>query len=233
MAAKWIYSVDAKGVRVTLEFMARLQSGDKAALRALSKQDFTKLYLAGFTREPRRIDAHGLFWTDIPATELIPLVKAGRHRPAPWMKDGYAVIDESSSARRLKQSLSVVRAFRKGLPPDQTIFTEINGYNLKAWYMKANPQFELVVVNKHDRAALLKLLSELDSAANVDDWLAARTQRNGATAPSVLYADYEAWCARKGEAAVGIKSFAQALVAAGIAKLPRSAGGARYELELL
>src|SRR5260221_837339 len=82
--------------------------------------------------------------------------------------------------------------------------------------VKPNPKFELVVVNKYDRAALLHLLAELDPATNVEVWLAERTNRAGATSPSMLHADYEAWCERRGDAATGSKSFVQALVAAGV-----------------
>ena len=79
--------------------------------------------------------------------------------------------------------------------------------------MRPNPNFELVVVNRHDRAALLKLLSELDGAANVEAWLAARTERGGASLSKALHAEYAKWCEQAGQTAVGIKTFAQGLVA--------------------
>ncbi len=105
-------------------------------------------------------------------------------------------------------------------------------YMFEAYYMKPNPKFELVVVNKHDRAALLKLLSEIDTSPTVEAWLGERTERGGATLSSALFNDYEGWCSAKGEVALGRKAFAQALVANGIVKLTRSRGGERYEVEL-
>lgn len=111
--------------------------------------------------------------------------------------------------------------------------SEPAGYMFKAYYMKPNPKFELVVVNKHDRAALLKLLSEIDTSPTVEAWLGERTERGGATLSSALFTDYEGWCNAKGEVALGRKAFAQALVANGIVKLTRSRGGERYEVELL
>jgi hypothetical protein len=110
--------------------------------------------------------------------------------------------------------------------------SEPAGYMFKAYYMKPNPRFELVVVNKHDRAALLKLLSEIDASPTVEAWLGERTERGGATLSSALFTDYEAWCSAKSDVALGRKAFAQALVANGIVKLTRSRGGERYEVEL-
>src|SRR3546814_13230533 len=87
MALKWLYSVDREGVRVTPDFMERLQSGNAAALRSLQKRNLTALYRNSFTRAPRRDDAHGLFWSDIPETALIPFVRGGRSRIRPWLPD--------------------------------------------------------------------------------------------------------------------------------------------------
>lgn len=106
------------------------------------------------------------------------------------------------------------------------------GHMFKAYYVKPNPKFELVVVNKHDRAALLKLLNEIDTSPTVEAWLGERTERGGATLSSALFTDYEGWCSANGEVALGRKAFAQALVSNGIVKLTRSRGGERYEVEL-
>jgi hypothetical protein len=99
--------------------------------------------------------------------------------------------------------------------------------------MKPNPKFELVVVNKYDRAMLLHLLAATGGESmNVERWLAKRTKADGATQADALYADYEAWCIERNEVPTGTKSFSQALVAARVVKLKRGNGGARYALTL-
>lgn len=233
MAAKWLYSVDQEGVRVAPEFMGRLRNGDKSALRALNAQKLTALYLKSFTRAPRRKDAHGLFWSDIPDTALIPRVEAGRHQPHARIRDSLAVLDRRGSARKLKGSVKLVAAMQRERTNGQRVFAKTDKRNnLTAWYMTANPKFDLVVVNRHDRAALLKLLGDLDATVNVERWLEDRTIRQGATASSALHADYTAWCAQGGEAPAGSKNFAQSLVTAGVVKLTRGNAGERYQLEL-
>lgn len=109
---------------------------------------------------------------------------------------------------------------------------EAAGWEFKAVRMKINPKFELVVVNRHDRAALLKLLAEIDKSPTVEKWLSDRTQPGGSTASSILFADYGEWCNANEEVALGPKAFAQALIANGVVKLTRSRGGERYEIEL-
>lgn len=150
----------------------------------------------------------------------------------------------------------VAKGEEVGLPLERTVFTrkkdtperwvtmrpgfggkwkgrlEPAGHMFEAYYMKPNPKFELVVVNKHDRAALLKLLSEIATSPTVEAWLGERTVQGGATLSSALFTDYEEWCSAKGEVALGRKAFAQALVANGIVKLTRNRGGERYEVEL-
>src|SRR3546814_18391101 len=96
MALKWLYSVDREGVRVTPDFMERLQSGNAAALRSLQKRNLTALYRNSFTRAPRRDDAHGLFWSDIPETALTPFVRGGRSRIRPWLTDSIFKIGRES-----------------------------------------------------------------------------------------------------------------------------------------
>jgi len=234
MAAKWLYSVGYEGVRVTPEFMERLRSGNAAALRSLQKRDLTALYRKSFTRAPRRDDAHGLFWSDIPVTALIPLARGGRSRIRPWLPDFMFMSDKPVTERRWKAVLRMVRLHRRTLPPDQELSVKIEkgGKGVTVTTLKPNPKFELVVVNRFDKAALLKLLDELDSAANVAQWLKERTMRRGATAHTPLHADYKAWCEQRGETAAGSKNFAQALIAAGVVKLTRSNAAQRYELEL-
>lgn len=234
MAGKWLYSVDSEGVHVTLEFMERLHSGNAAALRALKKQNLSFLYRNHFTREPRRADAHGLFWSDIPVTALIPLARGGRSRLRPWLPDHVVMSDEPKTARRQKAAARYAGWLRRSLPPDRELHVrfENGGKKVTATLMKPNPKFELVVVNRFDKAALLKLLDELDSTVNVEQWLKERTMRQGATAHKPLHADYSAWCEQRGEAAAGTKNFAQALIAAGVVKLTRSNAAQRYELEL-
>ena len=243
MAAAWLYKVDSKGVFVTPDFMARLRAGDPAALRSLNQQALTVLYRRGFTRESRRSDAEGLFWSSTPPLELIPFVHGGRHSPPAWVRDSLLAATASPRRNTYYPPKMVERAVRNVVAHakfarkrmkagEQAVMLKVKDNEAEAWEMKPNLKFDLVVVNRHDRAALLKLLGELDGVANIGGWLAGRTLQEGATAPSVLYADYVAWCERESEAAAGMKGFAQALVAAGVAKLPRSAGGVRYELQL-
>src|SRR3546814_17030610 len=97
MALKWLYSVDREGVRVTPDFMERLQSGNAAALRSLQKRNLTDLYRNSFTRAPRRADDHGLFWSDIPETALIQFVGGGRSHIRPDRKS--VVYGKSVSVR--------------------------------------------------------------------------------------------------------------------------------------
>lgn len=261
MALKWLYSVDREGVRVTPDFMERLQSGNAAALRSLQKRDLTALYRKSFTRAPRRDDAHGLFWSDIPETALIPFVRGGRSRIRPWLPDSIFMSDKPVTARRWKAVLRMIRLYRRHLrtppkPKRQSAFDpepfedwvepvsehserevsvkiEKGGKGVTVTTLKPNPKFELVVVNRFDKAALLKLLGDLDSTANVEQWLSARTERRGATPHAPLHADYTAWCEQRGETPAGKKNFAQALIAAGVVKLTRSNAAQRYELELL
>jgi hypothetical protein len=223
--------------------MERLTTGDKSALRALSMQNLTLAYLKGFTRAPRRRDADGLFWSDVPDTALIPCIHAGRHSPPAWIKRDILAETANKKKNTYYSSKFIERGQRKVLsfsehvrkhmkPGEETVFVKMDAENIKAWNMMPNPKFELVVVNKYDRAALLKLLAELPTDSNVERWLAERARRCGATAPTVLHADYAVWCGKHGETATGTKSFGQALVAAGVVKLDRAAGGVRYELEL-
>ena len=260
MAAKWLYSVTNEGVRVTPEFMVRLQNGNAAALRALQKQNLSSLYRTNFTRAPRRDDAHGLFWSDIPTTALIPFVRGGRSRNRAWLPDSMFLSDKPITERRWKAVLRMIRLYRKHLRtppkpkrrspfdpepwegwtvslsehPEREVSVKIGkgGKGVTVTNLKPNPMFELVVVNRFDKAALLKLLDELDGAANVEQWLTERTVRQGATAHKTLHSDYAAWCEERGEAASGAKNFAQAMIAAGVVKLTRSNAAQRYQLEL-
>ncbi len=260
MAAKWLYSVDHEGVRVTPEFMVRLQNGNAEALRALQKQNLSSLYRTYFTRAPRRPDAHGLFWSDIPTTALIPFVRGGRSRNRAWLPDSMFMSDKPVTDRRWKAVLRMTRLYRRHLrtPPkpkrrspfdpepwegwtaslsehsEREVSIKIGkeGKGVTVTNLMPNPRFELVVINRFDKAALLKLLDELDSAANVEQWLTERTVQQGATAHKSLHSNYVAWCEERGEAAAGAKNFAQALIAAGVVKLTRSNAAQRYQLEL-
>jgi hypothetical protein len=242
MAANWLYSVDSEGVRVTPEFMDRLSSGDATAMRALQKANLTLQYRIEFTRAPRRNDADGLFWT-VPKTALIPFVRAGRHSPTAWIKA--EVLVETVKAKKntyeppnlvkqgTKRMVSFVQTVRKSMKGgEETVLMNIDAGSVSAWKMMPNPNFELVVINKYDKAALLKLLDELDSAANVAQWLDERTVRQGATAHKPLFEDYVSWCGQCGETAAGKRKFSEALIAAGVTKLTRSNAAQRYELEL-
>lgn len=242
MVASWLYSVDREGVRVTPEFMERLRSGDAAAMRALRKANLTLEYRKEFTRAPRRNDADGLFWS-VPKSVLIPLVRAGRHSPAAWVKAEVLVETVRSKKNTYsppkmiekgkRQMLSFVKTVQADMKRgEETVLTKIEAGSVSAWKMAPNPKFELVVVNRFDKAALLKLLDALDNADNVQRWMTERTERQGATAHRPLYLDYKAWCDQQGEAAAGTKNFAQALIAAGVVKLARSNAAQRYELQL-
>lgn len=232
MPAEWLYQVGPEGLLVYPEIVARARSGDRAALRAFNRQKLTKLYRASYTR-PRRPDAIGMFWADVPPLELIPFVR-GRNSPRAWLKDYVTYANEGMTKREATKAGRLLKRIYKHLSPDEHLsvgWTE-RGTKVVATMMKPNPKFELVVVNRHDRAALLKLLAELDGAANVEGWLASRTSTGGSTLARALHTDYAAWCAKRGEVATGIKSFAQALVAAGVQKLTRSRDGERYSLTL-
>lgn len=226
---------------MTPEMMARLRERGAPALRALNSQPLSKLYRANYTR-PRRADAVGMFWAALPPLALIPLVR-GRPSPPAWVKDDllaetlkpkrnvfYRANAEQKAERGVRAMAKLARKQMKS--GEQTVLVKREGGCLRAWKMKPNPQFDLVVVNRHDRAALLKLLGELDATSNLQGWLDDRTTRAGATRASALHADYSKWCNRQGEVAAGLKGFVQGLVAAGVARLPRSAGGARYELQI-
>jgi hypothetical protein len=260
MTTNWLYSVDGEGVRVTPEFMDKLRSRNAAALRSLQKRDLTALLRKGFTRAPHRDDAYGFFWSDIPETELIPFIRGGRSSNRPWLPDSVFVTEKQVTERRWKAILRMVRLHRKHIRtpptpkrrtrmepepwvgwnppapshPEQELSVKIEkgGRSMTVTTLKPNPKFELVVVNRFDKAALLKLLDELDNTENVARWLAERTVRRGATTHTLLHSDYKAWCEQCGESAAGKKNFAQALIAAGVVKLTRSNTAQRYELEM-
>ena len=243
MPASWLYKVDLKGLLVAPEFMERVSSGERVALHTINRQRLTLLYRKGFSRESRRPDAEGLFWSSTPPLHLIPFVRGGRHSPPAWIKEG--LLAETVKPRRntwqspksLERAERSVRgmanlAWRHRKRGEQAVLVRNEGGSLRAWNMKPNPKFDLVVVNRHDRAALLKLLGELDSTSNVESWLAARTERGGATYSRLLHADYSEWCTACNEVPTGSKSFAQALVGIGVQKLTRSGSGERYGLTL-
>jgi hypothetical protein len=235
MPAGWLYATDPRGLLVTATFLDRLRSGEASAWRALTKEDLTTLYRRGYSKLKGREDEVGLFYSEpLPPLTRIPFVRGGSHPAGAWIEDYTAVNDERMSAKQQRAAIRLVQNMKTGLSDDEALAVrwEQGGSKLTVKKIKPNPKFELVVINKHDRAALLKLLGEVDAAANVGRWLADRTRQTGATAPSVLHADYAAWCEQRGQAAAGMKGFAQALVAAGVTKLTRSAGSVRYELEL-
>jgi hypothetical protein len=191
------------------------------------------LTLSDRTADERRIKQH---IRDIAAERRsLKQARAGRKRKPPSTAEGLLLF-------RGEQALIEQWEKLNGPLPqsqDEDVFYTVTRthdtpaiLNLKAYRMKPNPKFELVVVNKHDRAALLKLLSEIDTSPTVESWLSERTERGGATLSSALFIDYEGWCSASGEVALGRKAFAQALVANGIVKLTRSRGGERYEVEL-
>ncbi len=201
----------------------------------MGKEDLSALYRQSYSKLKGKEDVVGLFLSEpLPALARIPLVRGGRHRTPAWIPNYVAVSDKCMSARKQRRLNMLVRTMKRALSGDEALSVrwELGGSKLTVKMLKPNPRFELVVVNKHDRAALLKLLRDLDASANVERWMAHRTRSTGASAPSVLYTDYTAWCEEQGEPAAGLKGFAQALVAAGVAKLTRRAGGVRYELEL-
>jgi hypothetical protein len=223
--AEWLYAVDGDGLLVKPKFIARLKERNATAMRKIAQTDFTALYRKKFCLLNAKRHTPGLFWSDMPALVRIPFVR-GRASPPAWLPD-YVTY----RARRMNKRSA--RIFKK-LTANEGAALSIkfkDGGGI-ATVLKPNPKFELVVVNKYDRAALLHLLDALDPAMNVEAWLVERTSRTGATRPSVLRADYEAWCERRGDAATGSKSFVQALVAAGVVKLKRGKDGERYELEL-
>ena len=232
MPASWLYQINAEGMLVTPAITERARRGDRAALQAINRQPLTRLYWAGYTR-PRRDDAIGLFWADVPPLEHIPFVR-GRNAPSAFLKDYVTFEDKWMKPREQKSAMRMLKRIRRGLAPDEylSVCWSDKGTKVIAMLLKPNPKFDLVVVNRYDRGALLKLLRELGGAASVPRWIAVRTKGGGATAATALHADYAAWSEREGEVPAGIKGFAQELVAAGVAKLPRSAGGVRYELLL-
>lgn len=235
MAPKWLYQIDSNGLDVLVDFGVRLRNRDPAAIRDLMKADLTSLYRRSFTRMTEQ-QVPGLWWSDRPFTVRIPIVRGGRHPEGAWVKDYVTFSDRPATQRRLKAGMRLLKRIRRNLPPDEGLSIDIPnkpGGELRATMLKPNPKFELVVVNKHDRAALLKLLSEVDIETTVTRWLYERTGRGGATLSSALFTDYEGWCSANGEVALGRKAFAQTLVANGVVKLTRSRDGERYEVELL
>ena len=254
MAPRWLYEFDARGLFVASDFMERLRNGDAAALRALQKVDLTTLYRRGYSRR-KWWEYDGLFYNSEPPIERIHIARGGRHAPGPWIRDHLRVSDWTTDRRRIdrhmKDAAAELKEMKKAPLPDESLSTSGGptrkrtvklgpnktkyypaGWEFESYKMKPNPKFELVVVNKHDRAALLKLLSEIDTSPTVEAWLAERTERNGATLSSALFTDYGEWCNANDEVALGRKAFAQALVANGVVKLTRSREGERYELEL-
>lgn len=236
--AQWLYSVDSDGLLVTPAFMDRLRSCDTSALRALKKLDLTALYRRGYTKITRAQKTLGLFWQENPPPlARIPFAR-GPHSPAPSIPDYVVLQSEVTSKRRLRDAFSyakLVDTHHRSKGPGHYVHIVARGSPRRATgtAMKPNPKFELVVVNKYDRDALLKLLAATDGeSSNVEKWLAKRTKAEGATQADVLYADYEAWCKQRGEAYTGTKSFSQALVAARVVKLKRGKGGSRYALSL-
>lgn len=193
----------------------------------------------------------------MPDHKLVPFIR-GRDSPPAWLpiKVIYKGERDSSETKRflrwLKSSVdptlrepTLKRSFRRvskdGEPevivggPPVPMFpgysVKYKGDSVEIAIMKPNPKFDLVLVNKHDRAALLNLLSALEPAGNVERWIDATMSRSGAMAPSQLYAAYAAWCASTGEPPAGSKGFSQKLVAAGVAKLTRGGSGEKYQLE--
>lgn len=234
MAPKWLYQIDRNGLDVLVDFGVRLRNRNPAAIRALMKSDLTPLYRRSFSRMTKQ-EVPGLWWSDRPHTVRIPVVRGSRHAPKAWIKDYIAFSDRPTTEKRLKAGLRLIKRIRRNLTSDEGLSVDIPnslGGELRATMLKPNPKFELVVVNKHDRAALLKLLSEVDTETSVARWLHDRTERAGASLSSALFADYSEWCITHGEVALGRKAFAQALVANGVVKLTRSKEGERYELAL-
>ena len=249
MPASWLYQINAEGMLVTSDIMERARTGNRAALQAINRQPLTRLYWAGYTR-PRRNDAIGMLWADVPPLEHIPFIR-GRNSPPAWLKDYMFVEHTGGTKKTVRDAMYIAKGVKqtqrreerwrrrraRTVPtveePPVSISVQINKKrHVRGWYMNANPKFDLVVVNRYDRGALLKLLGELDGATNVPRWIANCTTRGGATAAAALHADYMTWCEREDEVPTGVKGFAQGLVVAGVAKLPRSAGGVRYELQL-
>lgn len=199
MAHPWLLSVEQDALLVKPGFIDRLRERRPTAVRQLAETQghLTVLYRIRYSKLTRRQMRLGLFWSDMPEHERIPIVRGGLNPPPALVR----VTIEDEEGRRVR-------------------------------VLQPNPKFELVVVNKYDRAILQKLLAELDTASNVGAWVAERATRTGATQADVLYADYEAWCKQRGQTCTGTKSFSQALVASGVVKLKRGKGGSRYELEL-
>jgi hypothetical protein len=160
----------------------------------------------------------------------IPLVRA-RGSPQAWLPD-YVTY---RSRKVNKKVVREINSLASSVGSDKlypALHVKYDSEGVTAVAQKPNPKFELVVVNKYDRAALLNLLAALDPGTNVEAWLAERTHRTGATRQGVLHDAYTAWCTQRGEPPVGTKGFSQALVTAGVAKLKRGNDGERYELEL-
>lgn len=212
--------------------MDRVRAGDPSALTTMNRQPLTKLYHKRYSQR-RRDDAIGLFYADVPPLEVIS-VHRGRDAPPPLLREYVMYADEGMTKPEARRVTKLIREMKAALPAERYLrvkWTE-NGSKVEATVMKPNPKFDLVVVNRHDRAALLKLLDEMEGSASIAQWMEKRTRPGGATPHKELHADYVAWCERESEAPVGPKGFAQELVAAGVVKLPRSAGGYRYDLEL-
>jgi hypothetical protein len=235
--AGWLYVVDGRGLWVAPAFYERMRKGQTAALRELAKANLTVLYRERYNRLTRRQMLNHLQprlfpemdpvpdHERVPDHVVIPFVR-GRSSPPAWLPD-YVTYHTRRIDKRAERVFKHLTS-----KTDVPMFIEYKDGGGRAVVLKPNPKFELVVINKHDRDVLLKLLGEADPGANVAAWITERTKQSGATTSAVLYADYKAWCQGRGEAFTGTKSFAQALVAAGVVKLNRGGGGMRYELSL-
>ncbi len=227
MAQEWLHAVDGKGVLVSAIFAERLLSGDASALRAMQRLPLTKLYREGYLKFNAR-EFPGIIWSEVPAGVRVPLVHSGRAPPKAWMPD-YVSMEHLKPS---KKDLRDVWKSCTGRSSERDYNVKISSRGVKVTALKPNPKVDLVVVNRFDRAALLKLVGELDLDSNVEAWIAACASRGGKSQFKILFDDYLAWCKGGKQAASGSKSFAMALVALGVQKLERRGAGSYYALEL-
>ena len=192
MPPSWLYQIDAHGLLVTPDIMERVRAGDRAALRAINRQPLTKLYRASYSR-PRRSDAIGLFWADVPPLEHVPLVR-GRYSPAALLKDYVTYEDEQMTKREAKQADRTLKHIHKHPSPDEYLAVKWTdkGRKVVATIMKPNPKFDLVVVKsphcqQHMFAAWCGRLINVDApgstSANLPTLGHTRCRRTGTHAP--------------------------------------------------
>lgn len=152
MPPKWLYAVDRQGLTVAAAFAERLQSGDAIARRELQHVDLTPMYRRGYAAPGVDIGKSlGLFWSDAKPHAVLPLIYSGSRPPNASLPAYVAFREEPHDASTAR----LVTNTRRGLVGNEGLEVTVKRREVTAVITKPNPKVELVVVNKHDRAALI------------------------------------------------------------------------------